>query len=494
MAHPARRLAVLAALLSLAVPASAQTVDRSVRPELGPAPAFRPPVVERFELSNGLPVLFVEKPGVPLAQVNLLVKGGAVADPDGKGGLASLTADMMDEGAGDLSALELADAVDYLGIDLSTGADLGSLQVQLHTPVSKLDAALALMADVALRPTFPEADLERLRTSRLTSLAQRRDEARAIASVLFDRTLYGGDSPYGRPTSGSPASVGALGRTDLVAFHQAAVRPQNAALVVVGAVDRADVAPRLEALFGGNAWPAAGPGGAASTSADLQLGGEVPEPTQVAAREVLLVDKPGAAQTVVRIGRIGAARSTPDYAALQVLNTILGGSFTSRLNQNLRETNGYTYGAGSSFAFRPVAGPFTASADVQTDVTGPALTEFFRELEGIRARVPDAELAKARSNVALSFPEPFQTVRGTAAVVGDLFLDGLPLDAYDDYTARVLAVTAEDLERVADRYIDAARVAVVLVGDRATIEADVRALGLGPVETLTIDDVLGPQE
>ena len=492
MPHPARRAAAALAFLVLAAgSADAQTLDRSVRPELGPAPEFRPPTVERFELSNGLPVLFVQKPGVPVAQIDLLVKAGAVADPEGKGGLASLTADMMDEGAGDRTALELADAVDYLGISLSTGADLGSLQVRLHTPVSKLDSALALMADVALRPTFPAEDLERLRTSRLTALGQRRDEPRAIASVLFDRTLYGDASPYGRPTSGLPASVGGVARADVAAFHDAAVRPGNAALVVVGALDRAAVVPRLEALFGAAAWPA---GGAAAASAGLRLGGAVPEPTQVAGREVLLVDKPGAAQTVVRIGRIGAARSTPDYAALQVLNTILGGSFTSRLNQNLRETNGYTYGAGSSFAFRPVAGPFVASADVQTAVTGPALTEFFRELEGVRARVPDDELAKARNYVALSFPEPFETVRGTASMVADLFLDDLPLGAYDRYTADVLAVTGDDLERVAAEYVDPARVAVIVVGDRETIEADVRALDLGPVQTLTIDDVLGPQE
>ena len=481
MPRPALALAVL---FVLAGSVGAQTVDRSERPALGPAPAFRPPAVERFELSNGLPVLFVAKPGVPLAQVNLLVKAGAVADPEGRGGLASLTADMLDEGAGGRSALDLADAADYLGVDLTTGADLQSLQVRLHTPVSKLDSALALMADVALRPTFPADELERLRTSRLTALAQRRDEPRAVASVLFDRTLYGDASPYGRPTVGSPASVGGVERADLVAFHEVAVRPGNAALVVVGALDRADVAPRLEALFGSAAWPR----GAAFA------GGVVPEPTQVAERAVLLVDKPGAAQTVVRIGRVGAARSTPDYAALQVLNTVLGGSFTSRLNQNLRETNGYAYGAGSSFAFRPVAGPFVASADVQTAVTGPALTEFFRELAGVRARVPDGEVAKARNYVALSFPEPFETVRGTAAVVGDLFLDDLPLDAYDGYTASVLAVTPDDLERVAAEYVDPETVAVVLVGDRAVIEADVRALELGPVQTLTVDDVLGPQE
>ena len=478
-----RRLPLLAVAL-LAAAASAQpssAPDWDTRPALGTAPDFVPPAVERFELSNGLPVLFVEKPGVPLAQINLLVKVGAVDDPAGQEGLTAFMADMMDEGAGDLSALDLADAIDFLGIELQTGASLHSLQVQLHTPVSKLDEALSLMADVALRPTFPEADLERVRTSRLTSLEQRRDEARAIASVIFDRTLFGKDHPYGRPEEGSPESVAGLSRADLAAFHDAVLRPERSALVVVGAVTEDEIRPRLEALFGAP-WAPGGDGASA----------EVPEPPQVEARTVTIVDKPGAAQSVVRIGRIGAARSTPDYYALQVLNTILGGSFTSRLNQNLREAHGYTYGARSSFSFRPVAGPFLASADVQTAVTGPALTEFFRELNGIREDVPAEELAKARSYVALSFPSPFATVRGTAAMVGDLFLSDLPADTYARYTERIRAVTADDLARVAREYVDPDRVAVVVVGDRAAIEADVRALDLGPVTLLSVEDVLGP--
>ena len=471
-------------LLAASGPAFAQaTPDWDTRPAIGPAPAFTPPTVERFALSNGLPVMFVEKPGVPLAQINLLVKTGAVDDPAGREGLAVFMADMMDEGAGNLSALELADAVDFLGVDLSVGAGLHSLQVQLNTPVSKLDEALALMADVALRPTFPEADLERLRAQQLTSFAQRRDEPRAIASVITDRTLFGDDHPYGRPAAGTPEAVAAFTRADLAAFHDALVRPERAALVVAGAVMAEEMRPRLEALFGAP-WAAG----------DAPAAAVVAEPEPVGERAVVLVDKPGAAQSVVRIGRLGAARSTPDYYALQVLNTILGGSFTSRLNQNLRETNGYTYGAGSTFQFRPVAGPFLAYADVQTDVTGPALTEFFRELEGVLETIPDDEVAKARNFVALSFPSPFATVGGTAAMMGDLFLSDLPADTYAGYTDRIQAVTAADLARAAQTYITPEQMAVVVVGDRSVIEADVRALGLGPVTTLTIDDVLGPAE
>ena len=229
-------VATLAASAALAQP----TPDWSTRPALTEAPAFTPPAVERHALSNGLPVLFVDKPGVPLAQINLLVRAGSVDDGP-KDGLAAFTADLMDEGAGDLDALELADAVDFLGIDLTTSAGLHSLQVRLHTPLSKLDDALALMADVALRPTFAEADVDRVRTSRVTALDQRRDEARSIASVAFAKALYGDAHPYGRTGEGTPASLAALTPDDLAAYHDRVVRPGNAALVVVGEIGRAHV-------------------------------------------------------------------------------------------------------------------------------------------------------------------------------------------------------------------------------------------------------------
>jgi zinc protease len=474
------RLLILALLV--AVPALRAQPNWAERPALQAAPRFTMPPLQRFTLSNGLPVMLVEKHGVPIVQVNLVARAGSVLDPAGKVGLASVAADMMDEGAGSRSALELADAVEFLGVQLSTGASLHSLEVGLHAPVSKLEAALDLMADVALRPTFPQDELERLRARRLTALGQRRDQPRSIAGVLFDRTLFGAEHPYGRGTS-DPAGIRGLTRDDLTSFHQTYLRPGNAALIVVGDVTMAQVQPLLEARFG-RTWAA----GQVPAAARLTPAAQVPR------RAIYLVDKPGAAQSVIRIGRIGAARSTPDYYALQVLNTILGGSFTSRLNQNLRETHGYAYGAGSSFGFRPVAGPFTASSDVQTAVTAPALTEFFNELRGIRNPIPAEELEKARSYVALSFPEPFGSVRGTAAMLAELYLNDLPDDTFNHFTERVLAVTAADVQRVARQYVDPDRVAVIVVGDRSQIEAGIRALNLGTVQTLTIDDVLGPAQ
>lgn len=470
--------AVALGLALVGAPVAAALAQTIPPPALGTTPRFAMPPVQSLALSNGLPVLLVEKHGVPVVQIDLVVRAGSVDDPAGKTGLASFTAQMLDEGAGSRNALELADAIDFLGIDLSTGGGLHTASVDLHTPLSKLAPALDLMADVTLRPSFSDAEIERLRTQTLVALGQRRDQPNALASAIFSRTLYGEAHPYGRTPM--PATVRTITRGDLVAFHHAYFQPGNAALVVVGDVTAAALLPLLEARFGQAAWPSGTPAPAPT---------RVAEARQVAARTITFVDKPGAAQSAIRVGRIGAARSTPDYYALEVLNAILGGSFTSRLNQNLRETHGYAYGAGSSFALRPaVAGPFTASSNVQTNATAPALTEFIKELTNIRT-IPQEEVDKGKNFVALSFPEAFQTVAGTANMVEDLWANGLPLDTYNDYTARIMAVTRADLERVARTYIDPAKVAIVVVGDKASQEAAVRALRLGPVRVLTVNDV-----
>jgi predicted Zn-dependent peptidase len=466
-------------LTALGIPLAAQVPDRTKPPELGPPPVLTLPPIARHTLSNGLQVLLLEKHQVPTVQINLVVRTGSAMDPDGKVGLASMTAAMLDEGAGRRSALEVADAADFLGAQLGVFSEQHITTVSLHAPVARLDSALAVMADVALRPAFAAEELERQRRQRLTALVQQHDEPRIVAQVLFNRTLYGDAHPYGRRAGGVEQSVRSFTPDDLRRFHGTWFRPNNAALIVVGDVRAETVLPRLEAAFG--AWEA-------GTVPAVQW----PEPAQVRRREVLLVHKPGAAQTEVVVGRIGVPRSARDYYALVVMNTILGGSFTSRLNNNLREEKGYTYGAGSSFGFDRLAGPFSARAAVHTDVTDKALAEVMKELRRIRERVPGDELDRARNFVALRFPERFEAVASVARQLGELYAYDLPLDYYNDYTRRILAITAPDVQRVARQYVDAERVAIVLVGDREKIEAGVRALKLGPVETMTVEQVLGP--
>jgi zinc protease len=461
----------------IAPPLHAQRPDRSKPPKLGPPPTLELPPIQHFPLSNGLPVLLLEKHQVPLVQMNLLVKSGSTADPPAKSGLASLTAGMLTEGAGTRNALQLADAIDFLGASLAASAGQHTTVVRLHTPLSKLDSALALFADVVLRPQFPAEELERTRKELLTALVQWHDEPRAIASVLFDKTLYG-THPYGVPSIGNEQSIRSFTTEDLKQFHEKYFHPNNATLIVVGDVTVQSVQSKLEDAFG--AWPQ----------------GDIPSLTlppigQIERREIYLVDKPGAAQSEIRIGRIGAQRLTDDYYDILVMNSILGGSFTSRLNQNLREQHGYTYGAASRFDFMPLPGPFLAGAAVQTAVTDKALVEFMNELNGILQPVSDEELTRAKNYLALRYPENFQSVAQIADQLDELVIYELADDYFNNYVQHILAVTKEDVQRVARKYIDPEKVAIIIMGDQKQIEAGVKALDLGPLHTLTIDDVLG---
>jgi predicted Zn-dependent peptidase len=452
--------------------------DRSKPPATDPAPSLRLPTIVKRQLANGLPVWIVELHEVPVAQVNLLLRAGTASDPPGKYGIASLTAAMLTEGAGSRSALEIADAVDFLGADLNASSGIDSSAVRLHVPVSRLSDALPIMADVALRPTFPPEELERQRQQRLTNLLQARDDPATIASLAFSRVLYGPEHRFGTATMGTAATLKGFAAGDLTSFYRTAFRPENATLVVVGDITPDGVMPLLEKSFG--AWTAP-----ASSTAPVTMPA-APSPGQ---RQIYLVDKPGAPQSQIRIGTIGVARSTPDFFAIQVMNTILGGSFSSRLNLNLREKRGYTYGASSGFDMRLTPGPFSAQAGVQTDKTSESLTEFFNELNGILKTVPADELARAKNYVALRFPSSFETTGDIARRLEDAIVYRLPDDYYARYVQSIEAITAADVQRAAQKYIQPDRLAVVVVGDRKTIEPGMRALKLGTITPLTIDEI-----
>lgn len=472
-----KALSVVFALTLVAAPAAAQGPDRSVAPKPGPLPALTPPAVQKRTLSNGVPVWIVEMHKVPVAHVTLVVKSGGAADPRGKFGLASLTAEMLDEGAGTRGALEIADAVDYLGADLSTSSSFDSTSIDLHVPVIRLAEALPIMADVALRPTFPEAELQRVRDDLLTSLIQAQDDPASLVEFAFPRLVYGHEHRYGTLSLGTAAAVKGFTIDDLRQFHARVYVPSQSLLIVTGEVNPDLVLRQLESAFGG--WK----GAATAASA-------VPEAPQPQARTVYIIDKPGAAQSQIAIGWVGVSRSTPDYFALRVLNTVLGGAFTSRLNQNLRETHGYAYGASSSFDMRASAGPFIAAAGVQTDKTAESLTEFFRELEAIRAPIPAGELEKAKNYLALLLPRNFETTGSVAASLEQQFVYGLPDDYFKTYTQRVGAVSAAEVQAAAQKYIQPDRFAVVIVGDRKVIEPAIKALNLGPIVLISADEVM----
>ena len=458
--------------------ASSAQVDRSRPPALGPAPAVRLPAIQKLTLSNGLPVWMVEQHEVPVVQIDLIVKSGTAADPAGKYGVASFTAAMLDEGAGTRDALQIADAIDLLGAQVSTASTTDASMVRLHVPVARRGEALAIMADVALRPTFPQTEIDRIRAERLTDLQQARDDPAEIILGAFPLAVFGAEHRYGTGTAGTTASLKGLTADDFRSFHAAQYQPSNAVMIVAGDVKPETMMPLLESVFG--SWKRAAATPAAS----------VPVPPQLKARRVVIVDKPGAAQSRIRIGWVGVPRSTPDFYTLQVLNTILGGSFTSRLNQNLREQHGYAYGAGSAFDMRRVAGSFYASAPVQTDKTAEAVKEFFNELNGMLKPVPEEEIAKAKNYLALSYPREFETTRNIATQLATAAIYDLPVDFFSTYVQKIQAVTAADVLAAAKKYIQPDRFAVVIVGDRKTIEAPVRALNLGPISFMTVNEAI----
>jgi predicted Zn-dependent peptidase len=465
--EPAARPATptLPATATATAPAPGDTTPPRLAP---PKPLALPQVAERV-LPNGLRLLVVEHHELPIADFILVVRSGTEADPARREGLASLTAAMLDEGAAGRTSVQIAEQAAFLGIELTTASGWDATRITLHTPTAQLDSALALFADVALRPTFAANELERLRKERLTQILQIKDRAPVIADLAFSSLLYGEDHPYGRWQSGTEASVTAVTRADLQRFYETHYRPNNTTLIVVGDVSSQDVEARMQKLFG--SWPR----------------GDVPKPSittaqQLAATTVYLIDKPGAPQSSFRIGSVGVARSTQDYFPLQVLNTVLGGSFTSRLNQNLRETKGYTYGARSGFAMRQAAGPFTAAAEIVAAKSDSALMEFMKELRGIRDTVPSQELDKAKQYLQLQLPSQFETTTDIAQNLVPVALYALSLDYFNSYAQKIGAVTQADVARVARQYITPDNFAVVIVGDRKTIEAGIRAVNIGKVE------------
>lgn len=460
-------------------PAFTQVPDRSKPPEIGPPPSMKLPPIQRFKLSNGLRVVLMEKHEVPLVHVELLVRAGTVTDPPGKEGWVSLSTSLMQDGAGTRDALELADAIDFLGASIYTSSGYHSCGVSLHTPLSKFDSALALFSDVVLRPLFPEKELERRRKELLTELIQWHDEPRTIASVMFGDAVFGNNHPYGRPSIGNEKSIRGMKIEDVKGFYKKYFSPQNALIIVVGDVTENIIKSKFEIVFG--KW-----------KGDKIENPPLPKIEQVKERKIYLIDKPGAPQSEIRIGRVGSARLNDDYYALLVANTILGGSFSSRLNQNLREQHGYTYGASSRFDFRLYPGPFMAGSAVQTVVTDSAIVEFIKELKRIREPVSDEELTRAKNYITLRYPESFQTIAQVASKLIELELFNLPDDYFTKFVEKILTVTKEDVQRVAKKYIDPENIVIVVVGDKNQIEQKIQALNLGPVINKTIPDVLGP--
>lgn len=455
-------------------PVNADAAWRNEPPKPGPSSPLHLPVPEEYKLSNGLTVLYSYRPGLPLVAASLVLRSGSGANPVDKPGLASFTARMLQQGTTTRNALQIADRAADLGASLGSRASVDSSSVSTHALTRNFPDALELLGDLALHPTFPKEEIERVRKERLAALVQEKDEPFSVATRVMDSALYGPHNSYGYPDIGTEESLKAVTREDLEHFWQQNYFPNDAALIVTGNIKSADLKPLVEKQFG--AWkegkpPALETGAAQSSDARM-----------------ILVDRPGAPQTTLLCYELGAARSTPDYAPLEVMNTDLGELFSSRINMNLREAHGYTYGAGSSFVFHRQPGPFIAFSDVRTDVTAPATTEIFNELKRMRDTQMNAEEMKlSKDSITRSLPGRFE--RGTDAVgtFAEIFVYGLPLDYFSKLPELVDAVTPDQAEAMAQKYIHPEKIVVLAIGDRSKIEDEMKKLNLGKMEIRDTD-------
>ena len=439
-----------------------------------PAPAalrpFEFPDVVQETQSNGLRVQLVPYGRLPLVTVQLVVDAGAAGEPAGRSGLAHLTANALDTGTAARTGEQLAWDFERLGVELETVALWDAVLIRGTTASANLDALLGLLADVTRRPSFPEAEVLRLRDEQLAGILQRRKEPRALANDMAARFIFGRDVPYARPLVGLEANVEALTRDDVVDFHRTRFTPAATSVMLVGDVDAPTARTSVTRHFAD--W-----GGGEAAAWPFEVAPHADRTT------IFVVDRPGAVQSEIRVGQIGVPRSHVDYFALEVMNALFGGAFTSRLNLSLREKHGFTYGVRSGFAYRRAAGPFVVQTAVATDVTVRAVAEILREIDEIRAHgATEEEVGAARDYLAGILPLELQTTEQLAGRLADLVVYDLPPDYFRHHRARTGEVTAADVARVARDQLRADNLAVVIVGDAAAIADGLRALDAGPVE------------
>jgi zinc protease len=445
--------------------------DRSQLPVATADATFAFPTINKSHLANGLAVWSVRHGALPVATMVLLVRAGSSADRAGRPGLASLTGDMLDEGAGDRDALEVHDALARIGAQFDTEVGPDATFLTLTTLTKFRSEGMTLLADLVTRPRFDAGEFERVRHLRTNRLRQLRDVASATADRAFATAVYG-DHPYGHLAIGTMAALEHMTLDEVRDFHGRAYQPADAVLIVVGDLSHDQAREEAAASFG--AWVAESSAGRV-VAACL----DAPEP---ATDRLLLVDRAGAAQSELRIGHVAVSRRTPDYHALVVGNLVLGGQFVSRLNMNLREHKGYTYGARSWFEFRLGPGPFQMSASVQTDVTAEAIVETVGEMSSLRGARPitATELETARATLTKGYPRNFETADQIARSVAQLALYELPDDYFATFVPRIAALDLGTVQDAASRNLHPEQLVTVIVGDAERVAPTLGALDLGP--------------
>jgi zinc protease len=446
-------------------------VDRSNLPRPAPDPSFSFPEIRRVRLSNGVDVRTAEHRDVPLVSVLVLVRAGAARDPADRPGLAAISGDLLDEGCGDLDALGLHETIGRLGAQLDTEVGADATLLGLSTLERFLEPALSVLADMIAIPRLEAHDFGRVRDLRLNRLLQMREMPPALAERAFTRLLYG-THPYGHLPIGSEDSLRVMTVDETRRFHRQMYTPSRVTVIAVGDASHERLADLIDGAFG--SWQPS------AEATDLVDHAFLDVPPRLTDR-LTLVSRSGAPQSELRIGHVAARRSSPDYHALITLNLVLGGQFVSRINLNLRERNGYTYGARTAFDFRRGPGPFVVHASVQSEATAAAVREVQAELDAIRGERPvtEEELELGRAAITRGYPRGFETADQVARAIAQLALYDLPDTYFSEFVPKVLALTPEDMTRAAATHIDPSRLLAVIVGDRDKIGDGLGELGFG---------------
>ncbi|HLV25344.1 MAG TPA: pitrilysin family protein [Gemmatimonadales bacterium] len=440
------------------------------RPAPGEPRPYNFPDFEKRQLANGMKVIVAPVHTLPIVTVLVLVEAGASADPRGREGTANLVAGLLSEGTATMDGATITESFERLGAALNVHADWDAAIAKVTTLPARLPEAMGLLSEVLRAPVFPEREVERLRAERLSDILQQRAEPRGLAEEMFDRFTYSPDSRYALPADGDENSVNAITRDDVVQFHSARYRSSSATVVVAGDVTTDAAVALVEQTFGDWAGEAAAPVHVDDSPSRLE-------------RMTHLVHKAGAPQSEIRLGHVGLPRKHPDYFAVTVMNALLGGLFNSRLNLNLRERNGYTYGANSAFDWRRDAGPFTAGAAVQSEVTAAAVREALAEMERFaESPIPDEELSLALDYLEGVFPIRFETTGAIASALAGMVVYGLPDDYYDSYRSKVRAITVNDVRRAARAHLKLGSLQLVVVGDTAAVKEPLAELRFGELQ------------
>jgi predicted Zn-dependent peptidase len=451
--------------------------DRSRLPDLGPEPSFTFPAIQRATLANGVRVWTVEHAQVPLVSVLALVPVGASSDPPDRPGLAAIAGDMLDEGCGDRSALDVHAALGRMGAQLDIDVGHDATVVGLTTLVRHVGTGLELVRDMLIRPRFEQREFDRVRDLRLNRLMQLKDMPPALADRAFTQLLYR-NHPYGHLPIGTEGALRALMIRDIISFHRRAFLPARTTIIAVGDASHESLVAAVRHAFEGWSLEPSG------TIADPDT---FPAPAAPRTR-LAVVHRAGSAQSELRIGHVALPRSSPDYHGALVANMVLGGQFVSRINMNLREDKGYTYGARTSFEFRRAPGPFVLNASVQQDATADALREALGEIRAIRGERPvtQEELAVGRASLTRGYPRNFETADQVARAAAQIALYGLPGDYFTTFVPKVLSLTADDVTAIAAKHIDPSRLLTVIVGDRDKVTPSLKSLDLGEVDDVSV--------